>query len=352
LELVVDVVSRPVADAERPRTYAMGQMLLPKVQAYLPERAGALQGALNLPTIGLPQQVTDPASYARLSQSRDQSDDEGLRYIEGLSDDGQKDALYTNHVRGHILAGEKRGHAREVAGRVKDPDRRRPLLAYLDFTEAVSLLEEKRTSEALDLAERMPAGIERCLPRLSGASAIAESDPDPKAAFPLVMAALEDARQVDDDHQPYLILSAAIVLLPMSEPSARQVFFQAVSAFNGQPAPDPATPEPRTYNPQAQRGPRPKPDRKPRTMPRGSSYFMTLLDATEPGTSVPLKVPGVKAYDFEAAILSLFASDPRGVEAMVRTLASEELLYRTLPSLAKAWLSTLPPPRPLIESKH
>jgi len=192
IDLVVDVVMRPVLDAEKPRVYAMGQMLLPKVQAYLPEKAALLQGTLQYLNIGLSPQVTDPASYARLGQSSDQRDEEELKYIESLSDDGQRDALYTSHVRGHILMAHGPDHAREIAGKVKDGDLRRSLLVYMDFADAVRLLEGKRTVDALDIAGRMPPGIERCLLRLSAASAIGKADH--KAAFALVTAALEDAR--------------------------------------------------------------------------------------------------------------------------------------------------------------
>jgi len=331
LDAVTDILARPLANERaRAQTYALGQMLLPKVQTYLPERAALLQGVLLLLNVGLPPKITDPASYAPLSESVESTDERGVEQIENISDQATKDRLYVNHVRGHLLFRNKLEHAREIARRVKNASLRKTLLLELDFISAAQLLERKQPGPALEIAAQMAAGIERCLLRLSAAS-LTE---DKKAAASYVIAALEDARAVDDDRRPYLILAATGVLLPLDLPAARDTFAQAVFALNGEPPPG----LPRTASA--------KTERKSRLMPAGPGYFMTYVDETNEVSTIPLKVPGVKAYDFESVMLPLFAIDALGTEALVKTLVSDSLLYRALPVLAKAWLDTLPRERP------
>jgi hypothetical protein len=232
LDTMIALLSNPVSDpGQKQLYYITGYQLLPKVKEWLPERLQELINSMQALITDIPGALLQEASYASLTRTTNWNNvGDSLREIESVNAADRRDALYVSLTFSLWYRGDFT-QAYSVAQKVKDLTTRNQLSTLIDFGKAAKLIAADNLADAEVIARRLPAGLERAVLWLGIGRAYAAKEYGVQAAQ-AINAAIKDAHSVKDEHYPFLLLFAASSFTKFDSLRARQLFADAVRAFN------------------------------------------------------------------------------------------------------------------------
>jgi hypothetical protein len=231
LEAAANVLSNPMcASADRAQLYAASYLLLNKANRLAPDLSSRIAASMQSLRDVVPRELTDESTY-KSETNANKTLDETLAEIEGKPDVEYRDAQYFAWTF-DLWRRSDFDNARRVSSRISDTNLRERLSRMILFGEAARLLQnETKIDEAERIAAKLPLGIQRALLRL-GLAAVYAQRKNRARAEESIDEALRDARRLDDNRVPFLLLAAASQLAGINSPDAMTVLAESVRKLN------------------------------------------------------------------------------------------------------------------------
>jgi hypothetical protein len=231
LEAAANVLSNPMcASADRAQLYAASYLLLNKANRLAPDLSSRIAVSMQSLRDVVPRELTEESTY-KVETNTDKTLDETLAEIESKADGEYRDAQYFAWTF-DLWRRSDFENARRVSSRISDADLRERLSQIILFGEAGRLIQnETKIDEAERIAAKLPVGIQRAMLRL-GLAAVYTHRKNRARAEESINESLRDARRLDDNRAPFLLLAAAGQLATVNSPDAMTVLVESVRKLN------------------------------------------------------------------------------------------------------------------------
>lgn len=311
LETAVNILTRQISDPRQKQLYYLAAyQLMPRVKQWLPDRAQLLATSMASLVPSIPPALTNDSTYANLGRTSLVGDtDEELREIEKIPSEQRREGRYLS-LTFSLYRRKDFSQARVVAQRIKDLQARGQLDTLIDFGSAAKTLQSGEFTKTAEIANKLPAGIERAILWLGLAHAYLKAERNTVAAE-AIDDALRDTRKVGDARRPFLIFAAATAMTHIDRLRAMEIGVEAVKAFNNE-----------------------------------SRDSLASIRWTQPVTcgsarrDFPLTIEGIQ-LDFASAVRDLVDAEPERAAEMTSELKDENLLGQALLAVVRNRLTSL-----------
>ncbi|MFL6336404.1 MAG: hypothetical protein ACJ754_24135 [Pyrinomonadaceae bacterium] len=246
LAAAFQVLLRPLPPAEEDRTssgrmgaYVVASRMLPLFERYAPERAPALrarQAQLAQDTPDRDRHIDDELLTRGIvpeDPNRDRAADM-LAKLDGAKSANERDLIYFRAAMETFDSDPDK--ARELAGKIEDPDTRRQLISFIAFRLAQDALRAKKADDALKYSRSDELTRVQRVWVLTEAARLLTKEQPGRAAEALDEAAAE-ARKLDDrtPERVRALLAVATQLAEFDRPRAWETMQEVVKAANDLP---------------------------------------------------------------------------------------------------------------------
>src|SRR5262249_25291691 len=239
LDTAVDILSRQISSSspgplfDREAAYVGACDLLPSVRQFTSERASELEAAMRGLAPDTSGDLTEAAVRAKINAERPASVntiEDAQKDLASMGNDGRRDLRCIALSYGFFRK-DNFPAAKAIAEEIKDLQARDKLLALLAFEEGAKLVDGGKLNEAMTLATKLSAGIERAVLWLAIAHKQIERG-DTKLGGTTMTWALAEAGRLEDPRRAVLTLRAAADLAGFDPALASQTMIEAVPTFN------------------------------------------------------------------------------------------------------------------------
>jgi len=239
LDTAVDILSRQISSSspgplfDREAAYVGACVLLPSVRQFTSERASELEAAMRGLAPDTSGDLTEAAVRAKINAERPASVntiEDAQKDLASMGNDGRRDLRCIALSYGFFRK-DNFPAAKAIAEEIKDLQARDKLLALLAFEEGAKLVDGGKLNEAMTLATKLSAGIERAVLWLAIAHKQIERG-DTKLGGTTMTWALAEAGRLEDPRRAVLTLRAAADLAGFDQALASQTMIEAVRTFN------------------------------------------------------------------------------------------------------------------------
>lgn len=314
LQTAVGVLRRPAPDPrQRKMSYALAHLLVPKARKFAPALAAPLGALVADLSAGVPPAMTQEAAFAYINKNSIDTPEQIMSSAERLPDSESRDIAYLD-VAFHAWLKKDFATAQAACGKLENKDARARLETLIEFGRGAAKVKGggRHLSEAAEIAERLPPGVERAVLYL-GVSENAFRGKNNVLAGEAAARARTAALSLTDPRQPHLLLFAAAQLARHDLVAAEAAFNEGIKGFNASDGRAPAAPS-----------------------------WEQKVQVGELVESFPLAVPGLDLSFNKAfrSVLTLASVD--GGIARARELKSEQLRMSAFVALTDELLKTLP----------
>ncbi|HEX8335875.1 MAG TPA: hypothetical protein VF621_04055 [Pyrinomonadaceae bacterium] len=246
LAAAFQVLLRPLPAAEEDRTssgrkgaYVVATRMLPLFERHAPDRAPALrarQAQLAQDTADQGRRIDDELLTRGIvpeDPNRDRAQ-EALNRLDSAKNANERDMIYFRAAMETFKSDPNR--ARELAGKLEDPDTRKQLFAFMAFQQVQDAVRAKKADDVLRYARGDElTRVQRVWGLTEAANLLAKEQPG-RAAEALDEAAAE-ARKLDDGSAERVraLLAVATQLAALDRPRAWETMHEVVKAANALP---------------------------------------------------------------------------------------------------------------------
>jgi hypothetical protein len=308
LSTVAQILARPISDPQQQKLYYVaGRQLLPKAQRFAPNLAPRIAAAIQSFIPSVPPVLMQASTYDELGPNQNYTFDDTLREIDEINDEALHDLQCVTVANG-LSFSEDFAHAHVVAERVKGATVRSRLINLIGSFEAAKIAGKGETDTAEEMARKLAPGIERAILWIEIARARLKEDSRSRALESFV-AALKDARELDDARRPFVMLSVAGELAQLDTLLASQTFNEAVKLLNN-----------------------------------GDGKLPKWSETIEVGgRPFSFSLRGIEGNVINSATLRLFSIDAQGTQTAIYSLKHERILGNALRALSESVLTSVPP---------
>jgi hypothetical protein len=210
--------------------------LLPLFEQHSPDTAVALRTQLQALNAGPRSELNDDSPLLKQGFQTDASAGTMLETMQERIDHAkssrERDLIYADAAVTLASRGDRR--AQEFAQKIEDSDRRVQVLRYVDFELVRFALQEKKSSEAIRIAESNHlSNSQRAWTFMQVARLLRDSERQP--ALELLEKAANEARRIDaeDPDRAHLLIGVASHFLPVDRVRAWEIMSEVVKAANG-----------------------------------------------------------------------------------------------------------------------
>jgi hypothetical protein len=238
LSTAAKILSRQPADPKQHRiTYVTAYELSQKAQRWAPDLIPFFSAVMQKLDGVVPNALKQPSTYDLFREYKIKEPAELLKEIDEVFGEADHDRLCVTWAITYVDY-EKWSDARKLAEKISAIDLRSKVLSLVNYSEARKRLKDGELSFATEVVEKLPLSLARPLLALEIARR-QSSDRDQVGTMYSLGKVLQDARAIDADQTPYLLLRVATELSKSEPQLAIQTFNDAIKSLNrlsGNPA--------------------------------------------------------------------------------------------------------------------